>query len=46
VADIDFSSLEHKELKHTYNLERITERGMSLFDWHAKQDVIDKYMAP
>jgi hypothetical protein len=45
VADIDFQ-VESTELKHTYDLERITEYVMSLFDWHTDQDVRDKYMAP
>jgi hypothetical protein len=45
IADIDFQ-VRTTELKHTYDLERITEYVMSLFDWHADTNVRDKYMAP
>jgi hypothetical protein len=45
VAEIDFQ-VESTALKHAYDLERIKEYVMSLFDWHTDKDVRDKYMAP
>ncbi len=45
VAEISFQ-VESTKLKHTYDLERITEDVMSLFDWHTNETVRDKYMAP